>query len=272
MSYISQQTTEFLPLAESCVLTQSARLSHIPGDAAEYDIADPHASFIQSPCRTVSVRQGHQTPTRVTKSNYRRDQTVPRPQSRPRVAFHNCITSFFGNVQHDCSPESETSQLLSRTSNFGSERRSSLHGSVPSIDFKSPAAFVFSGPNLDSTSSMDDTTYLPTPTSTATEPKPLSRERTNSFSMLDKSDMMEVELLEPIVQVDIVRTMSDVLLGTGMPSDRSTTAPKDHTNSDSHSDLHDHPGGETNTIRQNRTDSAAYMLEVLLLLHLDLAT
>jgi hypothetical protein len=90
--------------------------------------------------------------------------------------------------------------------------------------------------------------------------------------MLDKSDMMEVELLEPIVQVDIVRTMSDVLLGTGMPSDRSTIAPKDHTNSDSHSDLHDNPSGEINTIRQNRTESAAYMLEVLLLSHLDLAT
>jgi hypothetical protein len=136
----------------------------------------------------------------------------------------------------------------------------------------SPAAFMFSGPNLDSTSSMDDATCLPTPASTISELKPLSRERTDSFSMLDESDILEEELLEPIAQIDIVRTMSDVLLGIGTPSDESTTAPKDHTNSDSHSDLHENPNGDTNAVRQNRSDSVAYTLAKLLLPYLDLAT
>jgi hypothetical protein len=272
MSYTSQQTTEFLPLAESCVSTQSARLSHILGDTAERDRAELHASFIQSSRRAVHIGQARPAPARVTKTNCRRDRTVPRSHSRPRVAFHNYITSFFGNVHHDRSPESETSQPLSRASSFASRRRSSLRGSVPSIDFVSPAAFMFSGPNLDSTSSMDDVTYLPTPTSTASEPKPLSRERTDSFSMLNKSEILEEELLEPIVQIGIVRTMSDVLLGVGTPSDESTTAPKECANSDSHSVFDESPSGDTTTVQETRSDSAAYMLATLLLPYLDLAT
>jgi hypothetical protein len=226
------------------------------------DIAKLHASTTES--------LSHTSPARQDQSNYRRDRTAPRPQSKPRVTFHKYITSFFGNAHHNRSAESETSRSLSRASSFRSNPRSSLHGSTPSIDFMSPAAFMFSGPALHRTSSVDDSTsHLPTPTSTGSERQPLSRTWTDSFSMLEEANILDEGLLEPSVEIGIVRTMSDVLLGIDTPSEESATALEHNLHHELPFDIHQSP--RVTTARHFPSESVAYTLATLLLPHLDLA-
>jgi hypothetical protein len=152
MSYTSQQITELLPLVEPHISTQSARLPCIPSDTTELhpcSTTQPESSGRVGPSSSHDcARRGRTTPNRVTKAYYHRDRIVSRQRSRPRVAFHKYITSFFGSTHHNRSTELKTPQSRSRASSFGSKPRSSLHGSVPSVDFVSPAAFMFSGPKF----------------------------------------------------------------------------------------------------------------------------
>jgi hypothetical protein len=283
MSYTSQQITELLPLVEPHISTQSARLPCIPSDTTELhpcSTTQPESSGRVGPSSSHDcARRGRTTPNRVTKSYYHRDRIVSRQRSRPRVAFHKYITSFFGSTHHNRSTELKTPQSRSRASSFGSKPRSSLHGSVPSVDFVSPAAFMFSGPNLLSMSSADDSmSHLPSPTSTGSERQPLSRTWTDSFSMLDEANALDEGLLEPIVEIGIVRTMSDVLFGVGTPSEQPIITTLKH-HAESRASIYKSRNGDIrNTVSHGTTagqcqlDPVACILATLLLPYLDLAT
>jgi hypothetical protein len=285
MSYISQQTAGLLPLVEPHISTQSARLPCTSGDTAELHPSSTtrleSSSHVGPSSLHDCARRGRTTPNRVTKSYYHRDRVVSRQRSRPRVAFYKYITSFFGSTHHNRSTELDTPQSRSRASSFGSKPRSSFHGSVQSVDFASPAAFMFSGPNLQSMSSADDSmSHLPSLTSTGSERQPLSRTWSDSFSMLDEANALDEGLLEPIVKIGMVRTMSDVLFSIDTPSQQPiTTSPTHHADNKPHVSNHKSRNGDTRntvshggTVGQGRLDSVAYTLATLLLPYLDLAT
>jgi len=126
----------------------------------------------------------------------------------------------------------DTLESRSRASSFGSKQNSSTHGSVPSIDLVSPAAFMFSGPSLHSMPSLNDSaSRLPSLAESGSgdiQP-PLRGARTDSFSMLDDASALDEGILEPINEGDIVRTMSDVLLGAGDPMEGVITPMPDES-------------------------------------------
>ena len=106
----------------------------------------------------------------------------------------------------------------SRASSSGSKPGSSIYGSVPSVDLVSPAAFMFSGPSLRSMPSFSNSrSRFPSLAGSGSEIQPLSRARTDSFSMLDDASILGEGILEPIDEGGIMRTMSDVLLGNSIP-------------------------------------------------------
>jgi hypothetical protein len=285
MSYTSQHTTELLPLVEPRMSTQSARLPYILGDTAELHASSttrsessshvvPHSSHDRT-------RRGHTTSSRVTKSYVRRGRVVSRQHSRPRVAFHKYITSFFGSIHHGRSTALGTSQPESRASSFGSKLGFSFHGSVPSVELVSPTTFIFSWPSLQSMSSVDDSTSrLPSPTSTGCKRQPLSQILTDSFSMLDEANSLDDGLLEPVVEIGIVQTMSDVLFGTSTPSELSTTAPPKHrAHNEPYGSIHKSCNGNMRKIISHdiatglcQPESVACALATLLSPYLDLAT
>jgi hypothetical protein len=96
--------------------------------------------------------------------------------------------------------------------------------------------------------------------------------------MIDEAKIFNEGPLEPVVEIGIVRTMSDVLLGIGTPHEESTTASaKHHAHNDSHVSIDkSYNRVIQNTISHKVTagirqlDSAAYTLATLLLPYLDL--
>lgn len=154
--------------------------------------------------------------SRISRVDHYRSAFLYGRQLRPRGTFHRVISSFFGgNAKrgaHNASP-----QTRSRTSSFGSRPGSSIHGSVPSLDLVSPGAFLFSGPSLQSAGSHNNSTSRLSSLTESFDGTYLHRRvRTDSFSMVDHASVEE-ELLEPVVGLGVVRSMSDVLLGVNTP-------------------------------------------------------
>ncbi|KAF1845818.1 DUF221-domain-containing protein [Cucurbitaria berberidis CBS 394.84] len=160
--------------------------------------------------------QGREVTCRVTKPDHYHIASSSRMQSRPRVAFHRYMTSIFGN-SWERNVHASSPQNRSRASSFGSRPGSSNHGSVPSLDLVSPGTFVFSGPSLRSEDSINDSTSRLPSLAASSDIQRLVRNRTDSFSMLDSSSVIDVGILEPVVERGITRTVSDVLLGISTP-------------------------------------------------------
>ena len=138
-------------------------------------------------------------------------------QSRPRVAFHRYISSFFGTA-HDRDITTISPEARSRTSSSASRPGSSLCESVPSLDMVSPATFFFSGPSLRSVGSYSDSmSRLPSLAETSSDIELLRKARTSSFSILDDTDVLDDAILEPSVDQGITRTVSAVLLSIDTP-------------------------------------------------------
>jgi hypothetical protein len=130
-----------------------------------------------------SVRETHipmrNTSSRITKPTSRKDRFASGLRRKSRVAFHKYLTLFLTNSD-DSITEFTTSSSRSRASSFGTRPNNSLQGSVPSVDFVSPAAFMFSRPSLQSS-----TCRLISFPGTSSDVQYLRHAQTDSFSMLD---------------------------------------------------------------------------------------
>jgi hypothetical protein len=73
--------------------------------------------------------------------------------ARPRVSFHKALTSFFNTSPTETTAPITKDRNASKSPNIRSRANSnSLHGSMPSVEFVSSGAFIFSGPSLRSQS------------------------------------------------------------------------------------------------------------------------
>lgn len=108
--------------------------------------------------------------------------------SKPRVAFHRALTSFFNTnptaittpIPHD--PNTSASASIRSRANSNS-----LHGSIPSLEFVSSGAFIFSGPSLKSRSGSfnNSTPRLPSLREDSEEFNILRRVHSDTFSFDD---------------------------------------------------------------------------------------
>jgi hypothetical protein len=224
MSHILEHTTTTPLLAETSVSPTTSQPVSPPDNSSNVQSSPPPKrsevlrNVFPRPSRS-RAPHGRKAAPRVTKTDRPSAALTSRLQSRPRVAFHRYITSFFGGAQdHDVitgSPEAR-----SRASSFGSKPGSSMYGSVPSLDVVSPATFMFSGPSLRSTGSYSNSTSrLPSLAETGSDVQLLRRAHTDSFSMVDDASVTEDAILEPGVDQGITRTVSDVLLGISTPTE-----------------------------------------------------
>jgi hypothetical protein len=82
---------------------------------------------------------------------------------------------------------------------------------------------MFSGPSLRSTGSYSNSTSrLPSLAETGSDVELLRRAHTDSFSILDDASVTEDAILEPGIDQGITRTVSDVLLGIGTPTEEES--------------------------------------------------
>ena len=250
-SFVESSTTQRLSLTPSC--TCHERMSHTQDHAkktpllggssrsptiSQHEDSSNTTSDVQPPAprRSEVLRHvfprpsrsrdphNHKNMPRVAKADCPNTALVSRLQSRPRVAFHRYITSFFGGA-HDRNVVADLPKARSRASSFGSRPGSSLYGSVPSLDVISPTAFMFSGPSLRSAGSHSDSlSRLPSLAETNSDVQLIRRARTDSFSMLDSSSVTEDAILEPGVDEGITRTVNDVLLGVRTPTERDESS------------------------------------------------
>lgn len=207
-AHVSTSTSH--PLSSSKIATASQTPSTIRAEVLRH--------VFQRPLRTSPPRD-NASASRIGKSYHHSPRMPDGSRSKSRVAFHRYITGLFGNNHEHCA-DPTSSHSRSRTSSFGSKPNSLMQGSIPSIDLVSPAAFIFSGPNLGSTPSVShSTSCLPSLIETEIDGdiRPLGRAGTDSFSMLDYASDVSEGILEPVVEKGIVRTMSDVLLGVSTP-------------------------------------------------------
>lgn len=95
----------------------------------------------------------HGVASRVAKHQDKRNLSRPADKhARRRVAFHRVLNSLFSTDPGDIQPTRDS--LLVSTSTNGRSRANSgsLNGSMPSLEFVSAGAFIFSGPSLKSRS------------------------------------------------------------------------------------------------------------------------
>ncbi|KAL5458304.1 hypothetical protein PMIN07_006212 [Paraphaeosphaeria minitans] len=158
--------------------------------------------------RNSSVTSG--IASRVVKFSHRNSPPISSTRhSKPRVAFHRALTSFFNTghisttvpISHN--PNTSTSSSIRSRANSNS-----LHGSVPSLEFVSSGAFIFSGPSLRSRSGSF---------SNSTPRLPSLREDSEDFNMLRRVHSDTFSFDNMAVERGIVRTMSDVLYGFDNP-------------------------------------------------------
>lgn len=161
----------------------------------------------------------HKSETRVTKHERRRHMHLSTGQSKCRVAFHRAITSFFNNNTARVDSHTADPPTRSRSSSVRSQAGiASVYSSIPSLDFVSPSAFIFSGPSLRSRSGSlsNSTSRLPSVTENGSDRQSLRRVQSDIISIDDRK-FVEDGILEPWVEHGVVRSMSDVLLGVSTP-------------------------------------------------------
>jgi len=169
--------------------------------------------------RTTSVTQT--SAARVTKPEYRKNPPSSNRHSKRRVAIHKVFTSFFHNTSATVLPRPINLPTGSSTSSTRSRAGSgSNFGSMLSIDFISPGAFLFSGPSLRSYSGSfsNSTSRLPSLTGNGSDWPSLRRVRSDTLSV-EEVGIFEDRILEPYADLGVIRSMSDVLLGVQEPFD-----------------------------------------------------
>ncbi|KAF2683493.1 hypothetical protein K458DRAFT_478370 [Lentithecium fluviatile CBS 122367] len=157
--------------------------------------------------RTIPSTQ--KTTARVSKPERRKTPPSSSKQSKRRVAFHKVFTSFFHNSPATVTPHPINLPVGSSASSTRSRPGSgSLYGSMPSLEFVSPGAFIFSGPSLRSRSGSysNSASRLPSLTENGSDRRSLRR-----------ISLFEDGTLEPYAEHGVVQSMSDVLLGIGTP-------------------------------------------------------
>ncbi|KAF2031781.1 DUF221-domain-containing protein [Setomelanomma holmii] len=223
MSHTSNESSRAPGLAEATASSPASPAWHISNGSPEPQDPSPPRSDV---LRRVLPRSAREGPSRVATSmsrilkSYSHNVGVHAGvRLKSRAAIHKYITAMFSH-SHDDHADPDTSLSRSRTFSFGSKPESLLQVSVPSIDFISPAAFVFSGPSLQTLPFPHrSTSRLPSLTGTETdsEMRLFNRTCTDSFSMLDNASDAAEGILEPLVDTDIVRAMSDILFGVSTP-------------------------------------------------------
>lgn len=162
----------------------------------------------------------HGPAARITKSHPPKQRLGLGRHTGTKNTLHKCIASIFGNHrEHDVQLKAVPSS--SDGSSLDPKLEVSTHGSVPSIDLVSPMPFLFSGPSLHSTRSRSDTIPLQ-----PCEQPSLGRTHTDSFSMIDDTNVNEDMLLEPLVKRGVVQAMSDVLFDQTTPMEQSRQFPE----------------------------------------------
>ncbi|KAF2134228.1 DUF221-domain-containing protein [Dothidotthia symphoricarpi CBS 119687] len=220
MCVSSQPTTSSLPILNGLSTTT---LNDVKDSQTSYTKRSEVLRYVFPRPSRNNIPQNRQVAPRVTKLDFSRHTLSSTKQSRPRTAFHRAITSFFGN-NPDRNTQVDIPLARSRTSSFGSKLGSSAFGSVPSLDFVSTTAFLFSGPSLHSAGSFSNSTSrLPSLMESRSQNQSLRREYTGSFSMLDNISIQDEGIIEPVAGRGIIRTMPDVLMGVDTPVDESET-------------------------------------------------
>jgi hypothetical protein len=257
----------------------STQPSHSPNDSIEPQTSPTKRSEILRHVLPLSYHSGTSR-SRISKSGRYKTQVALSSRSKlragSRITFHKYITSLFGNG-HEHDPDHHTSQLRSRTSSFGSNPSSSMLGFLPSVDFVSSAAFLFSGPSLQSIRSTNDSTLrLSRHAMSTSETRPVSRQQTDSFSLLDDASVLGDQVLEPMVKRGM-RTMTDVLLDTSTPVERLTLDTQDqYTHHDTpptfcDREVHDASIESPNTYIPGNSARVPIRIAALLLPYLDSA-
>lgn len=162
-----------------------------------------------------SVHHGGGSSQRVSKTDQYKSAFLYRRQLKPRGTFQRVINSFFGH-QLERGARSISPQGRSRTSSAESRLGLSIQDSVPSLDLLYPGTFLFSGPHLQSAGSYNSAPRLPDVTGSFDQTYATGHRHSDSFSMIDIAGV-EADLLEPIVNRGVVRSMSNVLLGINKP-------------------------------------------------------
>ncbi|KAF1832908.1 DUF221-domain-containing protein [Decorospora gaudefroyi] len=224
LSPLRYRTEQMSPTLEHGITTPLLAETNMPRTTAHE--AQPSAlnrsevlrHVFPRPLRSRTLHSRKATP-RVTKPHHSNTVLGTRLRSRPRVAFQRYLTSFFGGTQ-DRDLVTASPETRSRASSFRSGLNPSIYGSIPSLDVVSPAMFAFSGPSLRSAGSYSDSpSHLPSLTGTGSDAHLLRRAHTDSFSMLDDASMVEDAILQPGCDQGILRTVTDVLLSTSMPTE-----------------------------------------------------
>jgi hypothetical protein len=146
--------------------------------------------------------------------------SLPR-QSKPRVAFHKVLSSFFSHPVGNPEGQKDCSQGSSASSTSTLSKGGSAIHSAPSLEVVSPGTFLFSGPSLRSALSgslTNSTSHLPSLTGNGSECYSFRCTESGSLS-LDNLSLVEDEILEPFVECGITRSMSDVMRGLSTPFD-----------------------------------------------------
>lgn len=156
------------------------------------------------------------------------DHALTSRRPRSRVAFHRYIAALFGGAS-DRTATIAIPETRSRASSFGSKPESPRHGPVPSLDFVTPAAFMFSGPSLHSAGSYSDSTSrLPSLAESSSEMQLWHRVRTDSFSIIDDANTVVEVILEPEADQGITRAVSHVLLDSNASTQEANLLPQNN--------------------------------------------
>lgn len=158
--------------------------------------------------------------TRATKPEHHRVTLSSLRQSRPRVAFHRVLTSFFNySTTRDNESDAASPQVGSAASSVRS-RAGSLPDSLHNLEVISPGTFLFSSPSLRSIrdSRSNSTSGRPSFIENGTESRSLRRSLSETIS-IDNLSLFNDSILEPFVENVVTRSMSDVLHGAITPDE-----------------------------------------------------
>ena len=209
---MSQAPGPTIDLSRLAVKDQSTPLSN-----AKHEVEKPRHVFPRSSRRAILSNRGNSS--RISKSDRYRNTLHHMHQLSPRVTFHKVIGSFFGTAPGQ-EAQNTSPQTRSRASSFGSRPSSSIYGSVPSLDFISSGAFLFSGPDLPSAGSYTNSTpKLHTLAGSFEDGQVSRRFRSESFSMVDDASAKDefFDPIEPISTQGVVRSTSEMLHGVDTP-------------------------------------------------------
>jgi hypothetical protein len=156
-------------------------------------------SSVTSGITSRMVKRPHRSSPHVSSARY----------SRPRVAFHKALTSFFNTSPTEITAPISNDPNASNSPSIRSRANSnSLYGSMPSLEFVSSSAFIFSGPSLRSRSGSfsNSTPRLPSLREDSDDFNVLRRVHSDTFSFDD------IIVSRPIYHEDYTRSNHTLFL------------------------------------------------------------